>query len=95
MFSTLCFLSRQSTQGRMIVVGDGALLIVGTFKRRVPDPDFKVNLVAIEIPNCNFKIIKSNVSKIQLLGYHLLTVLSHSPEIPTNRANSIYLSTTY
>ncbi|XP_058465287.1 uncharacterized protein LOC131438910 [Malaya genurostris] len=35
---------KQSTQGRMIVVGDGALLIVGTFKRRVPDPDFKLYL---------------------------------------------------
>lgn len=37
----------------MIVVGDGALLIVGTFKRRVPDPDFKVrnNYTATNINN--------------------------------------------
>jgi hypothetical protein len=27
----------------MISAGDGALLIVGSFKRRMPDPDFKVS----------------------------------------------------
>lgn len=26
----------------MVPAGAGALLIVGTFKKRVPDPDFKV-----------------------------------------------------
>lgn len=27
----------------MVSAGVGALLIIGTFKRRAPDPDFKVN----------------------------------------------------
>lgn len=28
----------------MVSAGVGALLIIGTFKRRAPDPDFKVNI---------------------------------------------------
>lgn len=33
---------RTSTFGRMIPADSGALLIIGSFKKRVPDPDFKV-----------------------------------------------------
>lgn len=35
--------SRTSTYGRMVAVDSGALLIIGSFKKRVPDPDFKVS----------------------------------------------------
>lgn len=34
---------RISTHARMVPAGAGALLIVGSFKKRVPDPDFKVS----------------------------------------------------
>lgn len=34
--------SRTTTYGRMVAAGSGALLIVGSFKKRFPDPDFKV-----------------------------------------------------
>lgn len=42
-FHFFLFTFRTSTHARMVPAGAGALLIVGSFKKRLPDPDFKVS----------------------------------------------------
>lgn len=39
---TRFFFNRTSTYGRMVAAASGTLLIIGSFKKRTPDPDFKV-----------------------------------------------------
>lgn len=51
----------------MVPAGAGDLLIVGSFKKRVPDPDFKVN----------FKVIRVAYPHVYLPALH------HSPKFET------------